>query len=72
MNISVNRKGQYRIYCRFRDTANGFPEVHLPPRLNDAIRTLQNTFKNRNYINDGKATEADLEKLINKLRDILK
>lgn len=72
MNISVCRKGQFRIYCRFRDTKNGFPEVNLPPRLNDAIHTLEYTFKNRSYINDGIATEADLDKLIQRLRDNLK
>ncbi len=71
MNISICHKGN-SVYARFRDSKNGYKELHLPPRLNYAIHLLQYAFKNRQYIERGLATEQDLEQLIQRLRDNLK
>ena len=68
MHISTNRK-KMKIYFRFRDSKNGYKEVSLPAGLDSSISFLRYIFKSREYIEKGLATEADLERLIQCMRD---
>lgn len=69
MNISFNTKGT-RTYARFRD--NGEREIHLGNKLSDCIQMLQYTFYQRQYIELGKATQQDLDRLVIRLTENMK
>lgn len=68
MYISTNRK-KMKIYFRFRDSKNGYKEVSLPAGLDSSISFLRYIFKTREYIEKGLATEEDLERLVQHMRD---
>ncbi|SFM38571.1 hypothetical protein [Pelosinus propionicus] len=68
-SVSFNTKGS-RIYCKFTDS--GFPTVHLGKTKADCIRMLQGTFKNRQYIEQGKHSHEKLDQLIDRINDNLK
>lgn len=66
-SISINSKGS-RIYSKFND--GKFLAVHLGKDKKTCIMMLKNVFKDRQYIEQGRFTNDDLAKFIQRIEDI--
>ena len=68
-SVSINTKGS-RVYAKFND--GKLPAVHLGRDRKTCIMMLNSTFRNREYIEQGKYSAEDLEKFLQRINDNFK
>ena len=68
-SVSINTKGS-RVYAKFND--GKFPAVHLGKDKKTCIMMLNSTFRNRDYIEQGRFTNEDLDKFIQRINENFK
>ncbi len=68
-SISIGTKGS-RQYAKFTD--GKFPQVHLGKDKKTCVMMLNSTFRNREYIEQGRFTNEDLDKFTQRINDNFK